>query len=148
MDRVPKARRRGPAAARAVAGLLAAALAAPAPAADRPAPAAVTVDWKVDGAITGGAIALWLGSELAKDSLAPAGCRWCATNSFDTGARDAVVWSDLTAAKHVSDALVLAVPAGVALYDGLAVGGARAAAPDLLLVGEAIAISGVLAQGT
>jgi membrane-associated phospholipid phosphatase len=33
-------------------------------------------------------------------------------------------------------------------YDALAVGGARAALPDVLLIGEAVALSGVLAQAT
>jgi membrane-associated phospholipid phosphatase len=100
----------------------------------------------VDGAITGGAFGLWIGSELAKDSLAPSSCRWCSTPSIDATVRDAVVWSDPGGAKTVSDVLVLGVPAAVALYDGLAVGSGRAALPDLLLIGEAVALSGLLAQ--
>jgi membrane-associated phospholipid phosphatase len=106
------------------------------------------VDWKVDGAITGGALALWIGSELAKDTLTPATCRWCTPPALDARARDAVVWSSPNDARHVSDGLVVAVPVGVAVYDGLAVGSARAAAPDLLLIGEAVSISGLLGQAT
>jgi len=108
---------------------------------------AVEVDWTVDGAVTGGALVLWLGSEAIKGELAPASCRWCATNGLDTRVRDALAWSRPEQAKKVSDVLVIGVPAGVALYDGLAVGGARAALPDLLIIGEAVAVSGALAQG-
>lgn len=125
-------------------GRAAAAEAAPA----APAPQAVEVDWTVDGLVTGGALALWLGSEAMKDQLAPASCRWCAVNGLDGGVRDAVVWSDPKAAKTASDVLVLGVPLGVAAYDAVAMGGLKRAAPDILIIGEAVAISGALAQAT
>jgi membrane-associated phospholipid phosphatase len=133
-------------AARLSAALLLAGLAAPAPAAERPTP--VTVDWAVDGGVVAGALALSLGLELAKDDLAPASCRWCEPPALDVRARDAAVWSSPLDAKTVSDVMVVAVPAGVALYDRLAVGSNRAALPDLLLVAEAMALSGLVAQGT
>jgi membrane-associated phospholipid phosphatase len=59
-----------------------------------------------------------------------------------------VVWSTPTSAATTSDLLVLAVPAGIAIYDGVAVGGTRAALPDLLIIGEAEALSGLVAQAT
>jgi membrane-associated phospholipid phosphatase len=108
----------------------------------------VSVDWAVDGAITGGALAVWIGSELAKDSLAPSSCRWCNAPGLDVSARNAVVWSNRNDAKTASDVLVFGVPAGVALYDGLTVGSMRAAGPDLLIIGEAVALTGVLTQAT
>jgi len=128
------------------AALAALALAVPVAAEDPP--AAVTVDWAVDGAITGGALALWLGSDAAKDTLAPASCRWCMAPGFDVTVRDAVVWSDPRSAATISDLLVAGVPAGVVFYDVVAVGGTRAALPDLLIIGEAVALSGVVTQAT
>jgi hypothetical protein len=41
--------------------------------------ASPTVDWTVDGAITGGMLALWGVSELASGTLSPPRCRWCGT---------------------------------------------------------------------
>jgi membrane-associated phospholipid phosphatase len=128
------------------AAVVAAALAVPAAAEEPPSP--VSVDWAVDGAITGGALGLWLGGELAADRLAPAACRWCTPPQLDAWAREAVVWSNPKSAKTVSDLLVVGVPASVALYDGLAVGSAHAALPDLLIITEAVALSGLLAQAT
>jgi membrane-associated phospholipid phosphatase len=128
------------------AALLLAGLAAPAAAAERRTP--VSVDWAVDGSVTAGALALWLGGHLAREELAPGECRWCEPPGLDASARDAVLWAHPPDAKALSDALVVAVPAGVALYDRLMVGSGRAALPDLLLVGEAIALSGVAVQAT
>jgi membrane-associated phospholipid phosphatase len=131
---------------RLTAALAALALAVPA-AAEEP-PAAVTVDWTVDGLVTGGALALWIGSEAAKDTLAPASCRWCTAPGFDVTVRDAVAWSNPRSAATASNLLVAAVPAGVVLYDAVAVGGTHQALPDLLIIGEAVALSGVVTQAT
>jgi len=128
------------------AALLAASLAAPAAAEERPTP--VSVDWAVDGGVTGGALALWIGSEAAKDQLAPPECRWCQTSSLDARVRDLVVWSSTKGAANASNAMVVAVPLGVAVYDGVRVGSLGAALPDVLLIGEAVALSGLIAQGT
>jgi membrane-associated phospholipid phosphatase len=128
------------------AALAALALARGAAAADPPPP--VEVDWAVDGAITGGALVLWLGSEAAKESLAPASCRWCTVNGLDGSVRDAVVWSDPTQAKTVSDLMVVGVPLGVVAYDAVMMGGLRRATPDVLVIGEAVAVAGALAQMT
>lgn len=118
----------------------------PTPAAQ--APQAVVVDWTLDGAVTGGALALWLGTEVMKDQLAPAACRWCAVNGFDSWARNGVVWTDLKQAKTISDVLVVGVPLGVAAYDGLEMGSVGRALPDVLVIGEAVAVAGAVAQLT
>jgi membrane-associated phospholipid phosphatase len=45
---------------------------------DAPTVQALDFNWTRDGIITGGAAALWLGSELLfKDELAPRTCKWC-----------------------------------------------------------------------
>lgn len=111
-------------------------------------PSSITVDWRVDGAVTGAALALWIGSELARDQLTPATCRWCTPPRLDAWARDQLAWSDPRAARIASDVLVVGVPLGLAASDAMAVGGARAAGPDLLLMTESIAIAGLLGQAT
>lgn len=111
-------------------------------------PSAITVDGKVDGAVTGAALALWIGTELARDRLAPATCRWCTPPPLDAWARDQLAWSDPRAARTASDVLVVGVPVGLAVYDAVAVGGAHAAGPDLLVMTESIAIAGLIGQAT
>jgi membrane-associated phospholipid phosphatase len=58
------------------------------------------INWAVDGALTGGGLALYVASELAfKSAVAPVSCRWCdrdaggadALNPLDAAAR-AVAW--------------------------------------------------------
>ncbi len=111
-------------------------------------PSGITVDWKVDGIVTGAAMTLWIGSELAKDQLTPATCRWCTPPQLDTWARDQLLWSNPKAAQTATDVLVVGVPVGLAIYDTLEVGGVRKAAPDLLVMTESIAIAGLLGQAT
>jgi len=124
-----------------------AALLALVPSAARAGPGAATeVDWVVDGLLTGGALGLWLGSEAVKERLAPPACRWCAVNGLDRAARDAVVWSDPSKAKALSDLLVVGVPLGVLAYDAAATGRLRPAAEDALLIGEAVTVAGAVAQ--
>jgi membrane-associated phospholipid phosphatase len=118
----------------------------PAPVAAQQHASPVSIDWTVDGAITGSALALWLGTELAKDSLTPPSCRWCATNGLDVSVRNELVWSNPGRAGTASDLMVVAIPAGIALRDVLAVGSAREAVPDLVIIAEAMAISGFLSQ--
>jgi membrane-associated phospholipid phosphatase len=125
--------------------VLLASLAAPAGAEEPP---SITVDWKVDGAVTGAALALWIGSELARDQLTPGTCRWCTPPRLDAWARDQLAWSDPRAARTASDVLVVGVPVGLAVYDAMEVGGGHAAAADLLVMAESIAVAGVLGQAT
>jgi membrane-associated phospholipid phosphatase len=107
------------------------------------------VDWLVDGAVTGGALVAWGALELAKDSLTPATCRWCTAPGLDADVRRALAWSSPGAAKTASDLLLFAVPAGFAGYDLLAArdaGGLRRSAEDVLVVAEAVALTGVVSD--
>ena len=108
----------------------------------------ITVDWKVDGTVTGAALTLWIGSELAKEQSTPVTCRWCTPPQVDAWARNQLLWSNPKAAQTATDVLVVGVPLGLAVYDVVEVGGARKAAPDLLVMTESIAIAGLLCQAT
>lgn len=117
--------------------------------AERP---ALRLDVGRDLAISGGAAAVWLGTELAKPALAPARCRWCGVDALDVRARNALVLGYVDTAARTSDVLAFAVlPAGVVAQAFLAAraGGDPAAEAwkDLLVVGEAVALTGALTQG-
>ncbi len=107
-------------------------------------------DLRVDGAVTGAALAIWVGAELAKPRLAPERCRVCEPTALDVGARDALVWRRVDAARHASDVLAFAVlPAGIAAHQLLAARGAGDAAEglvDALVVAEAVALAADLNQ--
>ncbi len=117
-----------------------------------PEPGSVTgsglhTDWTVDGIATGAALAGWGALELAKDSLVPSTCRWCAPPGFDADIRSALAWSNPGAAKTASDVLIVSMPAGFLAYDLLATrsaGGLERAAQDLLVVSETVAVTGLL----
>lgn len=127
--------------ARVPAALLATILALPAGAEPPP----LRYDARDDVALTAGAAALWIGSELAKAKLAPSPCRWCAENRLDAGARDLLVWSHTDRASRASDVLAFGlVPAGIAAHQLLAAraaGDAKEGWVDLLVVAEAAALS-------
>jgi len=128
---------------RAVALAAIAALAVPRPALAEP--RELRHDLRVDGAITGGAIAFWIATELAKSRLAASSCRFCGTNALDASAREALVWGDGDRARHGSDLLAFAIlPAGLATHQLLAARGAgdtQAGLVDLLVVAEAAALA-------
>ncbi len=109
-------------------------------------PRTLNVSWALDGSITGAALAVWGVSELAKDSLTPRACRWCSTDGLDGNVRNAVVWSNTRAAATASDILEFGIPVGVAAYDLFAASDAASAASDVLVVAEAVAITGVVTQ--
>jgi len=105
-------------------------------------PAPLRADVPVDASVTGAAAALWLSSELLfKHQLAPAHCRWCVPNGFDSAVRDGLVWQN----PHTAD--VLSNVDAFALMPLLAFGGTALAAHhdgangnigvDLLVIGEA-----------
>jgi membrane-associated phospholipid phosphatase len=132
--------------ARIVPALLAASLCAGAvPSPARAEPHALRHDVAVDGAIAGGGWLLYLGSELAKEHLAPAACRFCGTNALDASARDLLVWGRVDRAKRGSDLLAFAIlPTGMAAHQLLAARGAGdldAGLVDVVLVAEATAIA-------
>lgn len=108
-------------------------------------PHPLAYDLRADAAITATGWALYLGSELAKERLAPSSCRFCDPNALDAGARDALVWSDTDRAKRGSDLLAFAlVPAGMVAHQLLAAraaGDVEAGLVDVLLVAEAAAVA-------
>ncbi len=101
-------------------------------------------------ATTGGLLLLAGLAALETDRLAAPACRWCEPPPLDRWARTQLRWRDPSRAAAVSDALVVAVPAGAALALGLlaqqAGGGWREAGEDLLVVAEAVAVATVLTQ--
>jgi membrane-associated phospholipid phosphatase len=124
---------------------LAVALPAAAPGSARAEPNEIRYDLRTDAAITLGGWALYLGSELAKGTLAPSECRFCEPNALDAGARDLLVWGYGDDAHLASDlfAFVL-VPAGTIAHQLLAAraaGDVEAGLVDLLIVAEAAAIA-------
>jgi membrane-associated phospholipid phosphatase len=129
---------------------LALAVAAPAVAAEPPHP--LHHDVAVDALVTGVAVTVWVGTELAKPELAPARCRVCEPNAVDAAAREAVVWSAPARARRASDILAFGLlPAGVAAHQLLAArraGDAAEGLVDLLLVAEAAALTANLTQAT
>jgi membrane-associated phospholipid phosphatase len=111
----------------------------------------LTSNLPVDLAVTAGALAVWGGTALAKESLAPAACRVCAVPAIDAWARDRLLWDDPAPARSAFNLLGYAIlPAsGVALT----LAGARGRGEswsqgftDVLLVTEAVAISGSVSQ--
>jgi membrane-associated phospholipid phosphatase len=103
----------------------------------------------LDGAVTGGLAAILIGTELAKNSLAPPRCRWCASNAFDRPVRDALRWQATGTASALSYVAVFLAPVamvGMLGLDAYPEGGMRRWIDDTLLVAEATMASGVLAQ--
>ena len=132
---------------RAPAALLAAALCLPAGAAAPP--LGLRLDLPATLGITGLALAGTLASVLLRTELAPRECRICGVNALDTSLRDALRWKDSAAADGASDALVAGVPvltAGTLAFSGWQAGGARTAAEDLLIAGQAVSVSILVTQ--
>ena len=110
-------------------------------------------DVAVDVAVTGTAIALTIGSELAKPEILPKGCRWCdrdedgtdALNSVDRGARRSLKWTDTRTARQLSDVGGLLVTPGATFgLLSLAAADARAGKAlsiDVLIVLQSVALS-------
>ncbi len=114
---------------------------------------------RVDLAVTGAGLALWLTSELAlKRALAPSTCRWCdraadgtdTLNGLDAAGRS-LRWG---AAAPTADTLsnwvgVLGLPLGLIAFDyaiARADGVPQAALVDALILTEVVALSSVLNQ--
>jgi len=119
------------------------AVAAPAPAPAQPPPLDLRLDLPLSLGLTGGALSGVLASLLLEGELAPGSCRICGSNGLDTAARDALLWRNTGAASRASDALLLGVPlaaGGLLLATSFSAGGARTAAEDALMVGEAVSV--------
>ncbi len=123
-------------------------LSAPLARAEGPRP--LEYDLRLDLPLTVAATAAWVGSELAKERLAPDACRFCEPNGLDTAVRNAVVWRNPAAARHASDALVFALlPAGMVTHQLLAAradGELSEGFVDVLVVAEAAALAADLNQ--
>ncbi|BDG03345.1 phosphatase PAP2 family protein [Anaeromyxobacter oryzae] len=113
-------------------------------------PIPLRYDLSVDVPVTAATFAFWGGTELLKDRLAPAQCRFCGTNALDAGARDLLLASNVNVPRRASDVLAFAVfPAGVAAHQLLAAraaGDVGAGGRDLLFIAEAAGIAGSLNQ--
>lgn len=70
-----------------------------------------------DVAVVGAGGALWIGTELAKPSIAPADCRWCdaEVNPVDRATRQALVAREPGTMKIASDAGLFLVPVSASL---------------------------------
>lgn len=119
----------------ALASALAVALSVPAPALGaEDGPHEIRYDLRRDLLITGIGGALWIGSELAKDSLAPSSCRFCDPNALDASARDALLWDDVEPPRRVSDVLAFGLlPGALAAHQLLAARGAGGTTQDGLV---------------
>jgi membrane-associated phospholipid phosphatase len=98
----------------------------------------------LDLTVTGVALGWWLGSELARDELAPTTCRWCETSGFDTSVRNQLRWQNTGAADTASYALAVAQPVMIFTLDMIAAG--KDGQPndgwiDTLLISEATAVA-------
>jgi membrane-associated phospholipid phosphatase len=119
---------------------------------DKPTPRRdeLTYDVRVDIPITVGAGAFWLGSDVVGDNFAPDGCRWCASNGLDDAFRDALRWENTGAAHTASNVIAyVALPAAELGLLALAAwrdGRRGELAGNVLVVGEAVTISGALVQ--
>lgn len=107
----------------------------------------LSVDVPVTAGVAGGALAAWGLSELLKDDLAPASCRWCEPPALDRHARAKLRWSDAHAAGVLSDVLAVAIPGSLTVGDWLSAGrDARRAGEDVLVAVEAMALAGLGTQ--
>ncbi len=108
-------------------------------------PAELSYDLALDGAITLGSGAAWLSAIAARESIGPATCHWCTTNSFDLSARSALVWGNPMAAETLVSVVGFAVaPAVTVGADVLAAehdGALKDGLVDALLITEAAGIA-------
>ncbi|MBI5545359.1 MAG: hypothetical protein HY901_15855, partial [Deltaproteobacteria bacterium] len=117
----------------------------------RPAPGdELKVDWGIDGAVIFTTGLGWIATELTKDSLAPATCRWCSRNSLDDAVSDGLGWSNTRLASRASDLTTFAILPVLTLAGGVLASGLdgrmRQAPADAALVIEAVTVSSFLNQ--
>jgi membrane-associated phospholipid phosphatase len=121
-----------------------------APAAFAAGPKPLEYDLRLDVAVTFSAAAVWVGTELAKEHLAPVVCRFCEPNWLDVAVRNTVAWRNPASARRVSDAIAFAVlPAAMVAHQLLAANGEgdwKAGLIDVLIVAEATALAADLNQ--
>lgn len=107
-------------------------------------------DWRVDGAVTAAAFALWGGTQLLESRLAPADCRWCVPDGVDASVRDTLRWKDTSAANLASNlgayVFVPLTNLGLLALDARSEGHLGELPGDGLVIAEAVALNGTLAQ--
>lgn len=102
------------------------------------------LELRTSAIVTGAALAGVLTSELLKDRLVPATCRFCRPNRFDSSIQDALAWSNTGRAATASDLLEIGVPlaaAGTLALAGFDRGGSRRAVEDLVMVSETLSLT-------
>lgn len=108
------------------------------------------VNWAVDGVVVGVSGLAWIASELFKGEFAPESCRWCATNSLDTGVSNGLAWGDLKAGSTTGDVTAFGVIPVLTLGGGLLAAGLEdrlsETPANALLVVEAVTLSSLLNQ--
>ena len=132
--------------------LVAAAVAATAPAARAEAPEPLRYELAADLVVTAGAGAFYLLTEIFNEHVGPRECRWCTVNGLDASIREDLVWDEPKSARAASDVVAFGiVPAAVlghALLAAREAGDLGAGWVDLLLVAQAAAIAVDLNQLT
>jgi membrane-associated phospholipid phosphatase len=108
-----------------------------------PQPLAYRLD--VDGAVTLASGAAWVTAISLRETIGPATCTLCGTNSFDIAARNTLLWKDPIAAERLVDVIGFGVgPAFILGADFLAASHEdswRQSLVDALLIGEAAGIA-------
>lgn len=95
-------------------------------------------------AVTSGALAGTLATEILKSKLAPSSCRICKPPGFDSGIRSALAWSNPGRASVLSDVTQIGVPVLAASAVGLAgydAAGSRRVLEDMLVISEALSLT-------
>jgi len=132
--------------------LLAPLLILPAPAAAQSGPQREELQWSwaVDPALIVLTGAGWIGTEMAKDSLAPQACRWCEANSLDASVTGALGWGSRKTASVVSDSVTYGVMPVLTLAGGIIAGAADGRIGETpvnaLLIVEAVTVSSMINQ--
>jgi membrane-associated phospholipid phosphatase len=115
-----------------------------------PRPPDIHMHAEVDVPLMLGSGAIWLGTELSLDRLVPATPRWTRATAGELALRDALTWRSPATARHMSDALAIAIVPLFGLTLTLADVGStrqwRYLHEDLIVTLEAVAVAGMLSQ--
>ena len=129
---------------RALAAVLAVALAVPAAGQETTDLKPLTYDWAVDGAVTGVAAAAFVSAYVLRDHLAPLNCSWCVPGSIDGSVAKSVAWSNPKAASNLSDVMQFVLPVaaiGYGVMQGYRAGAPEAGWSSALLIAEATSLA-------
>lgn len=99
----------------------------------------------VDGPITLSGALAWVTTVSLRETIGPEHCRWCETNSFDVGARNALRWNDQNGAFLLVNVLGFAVgPSlvmGADLFSAWREGAWKSFFGDALMIAEAAVLA-------